>query len=49
MKKAKEQPVGIVITTGSIAVSNPRVKAYLWCEAEPSDLSRTEDGSHLVK
>jgi hypothetical protein len=35
MKKsnaAAEQPIGIVIATGSVAPSNPRVKAYFWCE-----------------
>ena len=38
MKKAKgpaEQPVGIVIATGGVAPSNPRVKAYFWFE-EPA-------------
>jgi hypothetical protein len=35
MKKSKalpEQPVGIIIATGSIAPSTPRVKAYFWFE-----------------
>ena len=35
MKKSKataDQPIGIVIATGNVAPSNPRVKAYFWCE-----------------
>ena len=35
MKKSKataDQPMGIVIATGNVAPSNPRVKAYFWCE-----------------
>lgn len=36
-KAAAEQPVGIVIATGSVAPSNPRVKAYFWCELPPQE------------
>ena len=38
MKKSKataDQPVGIVIATGGIVPTSPRVKAYFWCE-EPT-------------
>jgi hypothetical protein len=51
MKKSKalpEQPVGIVIATGSIAPSTPRVKAYFWfeeaqCSTETPVANRKED------
>jgi hypothetical protein len=48
-KSVAEQPVGIVIATGSVLVSTPRVRAYFWCEAEPVELSSSEDKTHLVK
>jgi hypothetical protein len=38
MKKSKavvEQPVGIVISTGSPIPNAPRVRAYFWFESEP--------------
>lgn len=38
MKKSKtvvEQPVGIVIATGSPIPKAPRVRAYFWFESEP--------------
>jgi hypothetical protein len=44
MKKSKvtaDQPVGIVIATGGLAPSNPRVKAYFWFEELPA--AGTED------
>jgi hypothetical protein len=51
MKKSKavpEQPVGIIIATGSSAPSAPRVKAYFWFEEgqygnETPVVSRKED------
>jgi len=46
MKKSKaaaEQPVGIVIATGSVAPASPRVKAYFWCELPPQENEENRD------
>jgi hypothetical protein len=41
-KAAADQPMGIVIAAGQIAPSNPRVKAYFWCELPASDKVEAE-------
>jgi hypothetical protein len=48
-KAASDEPIGIVIATGQLSQCTPRVRAYYWCDVEASDLSRSEDKSHLVK
>ena len=48
-KSVSDQPIGIVIATGQTSQSNPRVRAYYWCDVEPSDSSRLEDESLFVK
>jgi hypothetical protein len=45
MKKSKaaaDQPMGIVIAAGTVAPSNPRVKAYFWCELPVSESEEAE-------
>jgi hypothetical protein len=45
MKKSKaaaDQPIGIVIATGNVAPSNPRVKAYFWCELPAAGAEEAE-------
>lgn len=54
MKKVKQTvtadgPMGIVIAMGSIAPSNPRVRAYFWCDFEPSGIGSSEDDAHFLK
>ena len=36
-KAVADQPMGIVIAAGKVAPSNPRVKAYFWCELPATD------------